>query len=125
MRYHLSNVSRVVRDVSNALYDIAGQYITWPSKDVQMNRIKTSFYDIVHFPGVVGAIDCTHVRIQAPPLNYEYAFVNRKWYYSTNVHRVCVITQVIYNLRLFSPPFPFDTYSMKYIQVFKYILQES
>jgi hypothetical protein len=84
MGYHISNVSRAVRDVSNALYDIAGQYITWPSKDVQMNRIKTGLYDIVHFPGVVGAIDCTHVRIQGPPLTYECAFVNRKWYYSTN-----------------------------------------
>ena len=80
MGYHISNVSRAVRDVYNALCDIAGQYITWPSKDVQMNIIKT---------GVVGAIDCTHVRIQSPPLNYEYAFVNRKEYYSKNVQGVC------------------------------------
>ena len=78
-----------MRDVSNALCDIAGQYITWPSTDVQRNRIKTGFYDIVHFPDVVGAIDCTHVRIQAPPLDYEYAFVNRKGYYSKNVQGVC------------------------------------
>ena len=89
MGYHISNVSRAVRDVSNALCDIAGQYITWPSTDVQMNRIKTGLYDIVHFSGVVGAIDCAHVRIQAPPLNYEYAFVNRKGYYSKNVQGVC------------------------------------
>ena len=89
MGYHISNVLRAVRDVSIALCDIAGQYITWPSTDVQMNRIKTGLYDIVHFPGVVGAIDCTHVRIQAPPLNYEYAFVNRKGYYSKNVRGVC------------------------------------
>ena len=62
MGYHISSVSRAVRDVSNALCDIAGQYITWSSTDVQRNRIKTGFYDIVHFPGVVGAIDCTHDR---------------------------------------------------------------
>ena len=85
MRYHISSVSRAARDVYNALCDIAGQYIIWPSKDVQRNRIKT---DIVHFPGVVRAIDCTHVRIQAPPLDYEYAFVNRKGYYSKNVQGV-------------------------------------
>ena len=89
MGYHISNVSRAIRDVYTALCDIAGQYITWTSKDVQMNRIKTGFYDIVHFPGVVGAIDCTPVRIQAPPLSYEYAFVNRNGYYSKNVHGVC------------------------------------
>ena len=69
IRYHISSVSRAVRDVSSALSDIAGQYITWPSTDVKRNRIKTGFYDIVHFPGVVGAIDRAHVRIQAPSLD--------------------------------------------------------
>ena len=82
IRYHISSVSRAVRDVYYALCDITGQYITWPSTDVQRNRIRTGYYDIVHFPGVVGAIDWTHVRIQAPSLDYEYAFVNRKGYYS-------------------------------------------
>ena len=92
MGYHISNVSRAVRDVSNNLYDIAGQYITWPSTDVQMNRIKTGLYDIVHFSGVVGAIDCTHVRIHAPPGDYENTFVNRKGYHSINVQGVCDLT---------------------------------
>ena len=87
--YHISSVSRVVRDVSTALCDIAGQYITWLSTDVQRNRIKTGFYDFAHFPGVVGVIDSTHVRIQAPPLDYEYVFVNRKGYYFKNVQGVC------------------------------------
>ena len=81
-------MSRAVGYVSNALCDIAGQYITWSSTDVQRNRIKTGFYDIVHFHGVVGAIDCTQFGIQAPPLYYEYAFVNRKGYYSKNVQGV-------------------------------------
>jgi hypothetical protein len=89
IRYHISSVSRAVRDVYNALCDIAGQYITWPSTDVQRNRIKTGFYDIVHFPGVVWAINWTHVRIQAPSLDYEYAFVNKKGYYFKNVQGVC------------------------------------
>jgi len=89
MGYHISSVSRAVRDVSSALCDIAGQYITWPSTDVERNRIKTGFYDFAHFPGVVGVIDYTHVRIQAPPGDYEYAFVNRKGYHSINVQGVC------------------------------------
>jgi hypothetical protein len=92
MGYHISSVSRAVRDVSNALFDIAGQYITWLSTNVQRNRIKTGFYDIVYFPGVEGAIDCIHVRIQVPPLHYEYTFVNRKGYYSKNVQSVCDLT---------------------------------
>ena len=58
MGYHISSVSRAVRNVSNVLCDIAGQYITWSSTDVEGNRIKTGFYDIAHFTGDVGAIDC-------------------------------------------------------------------
>ena len=67
MGYHISSVSRAVRDVC----DITGQYITWLSTDVQRNRIKTGFYEIVYFPGIVGAIDCIHVRIQAPPTTHR------------------------------------------------------
>jgi hypothetical protein len=37
----------------------------------------------------IRAINWTHVRIQAPSLDYEYAFVNRKGYYSKNVQGVC------------------------------------
>lgn len=45
------------------------------------------------FPGVIGAIDCTHVAI-VPPVkvnreNREYLFVNRKGYHSINVQLVC------------------------------------
>jgi len=57
MGYHVSSVSIAVRDVSNALCEIAAQYITWPSTDVERNRIKTGFYDIAHFLDIVGAID--------------------------------------------------------------------
>ncbi len=40
-------------------------------------------------PGVVGAIDGTHINIFAPSIN-ENIYVNRKWYYSTN-------TQVVFD----------------------------
>ena len=43
MGYHISSVSRAVRNVTNVLCDIAGQYITWPSTDVERNIIKTGF----------------------------------------------------------------------------------
>ena len=43
MGYHISSVSRAVRNVTNVLCDISGQYITWPSTDVERNIIKTGF----------------------------------------------------------------------------------
>ncbi len=46
---------------------------------VNMNRLSPDF------PNVIGAIDCTHTRIKAPPGPNEGAFVNRKGVHSINV----------------------------------------
>ena len=43
------------------------------------------------FPNVIGAIDCTHVRIQAPSGPVEADYVNRKSFHSLNV-QVCLCT---------------------------------
>ncbi|CAC5415318.1 HARBI1 [Mytilus coruscus] len=40
------------------------------------------------FPCVIGAVDGTHIRFQAPSHD-EYAFVNRKNYHSINVQGIC------------------------------------
>ncbi|KAH9375205.1 hypothetical protein HPB48_017286 [Haemaphysalis longicornis] len=40
-----------------------------------------------NFPGVVGAIHCKHIRIQAPSL-HEEPYVNRHLYHSINVQVV-------------------------------------
>ncbi|KAG0427516.1 hypothetical protein HPB47_025444 [Ixodes persulcatus] len=45
------------------------------------------FYAVDVFPGVVGAIDGTHVEIQGPPL-HEEVFVNRHLYHSISVQLV-------------------------------------
>ncbi|KAG2466220.1 HARB1 nuclease, partial [Polypterus senegalus] len=37
------------------------------------------------FPNVIGAIDCTHVRIKAPAGPTEPDYINRKSYHSINV----------------------------------------
>ncbi|XP_041347268.1 putative nuclease HARBI1 [Gigantopelta aegis] len=45
---------------------------------------EAAFLQIAGFPGVVGVIDGTHVRIQAPHKD-EPEFVNRKHFHSLNV----------------------------------------
>ncbi|XP_035224968.1 putative nuclease HARBI1 [Stegodyphus dumicola] len=51
------------------------------------------------FPGVIGAIDCTHVKIVAPPRNDstcpEHIFVNRHYSHSINVQMICDANQKI------------------------------
>ena len=87
--YHISSVSRAVRDVSGALCGVANQFIKWPTLAAEKNRIKEGFYQISQFPGVIGAIDCTHVRLLSPSGGNEYAYVNRKGFHSINIQGVC------------------------------------
>lgn len=49
--------------------------------------------DRFDFPGIIGAIDCTHVAIAAPSNNNEqypgFVYLNRKGYHSINVQLIC------------------------------------
>ena len=59
------SVSRAISDVSTALVKRAGNYITFP-KEPKLSEIKGNFYSVANFPGVIGLVDGTHIRIQVP-----------------------------------------------------------
>lgn len=42
------------------------QYIKFPTTQSEKSVIQREFYDIAKFPDVVGALDCTHVKIRSP-----------------------------------------------------------
>ncbi|XP_062602602.1 putative nuclease HARBI1 [Saccostrea cucullata] len=86
---HQSTVSRIVQKVSTALTrpHIIQRYIKFPTDAQTIHRHKTDFHAIANFPGVLGAIDGTHVRILRPTVNEE-EFVNRKNFHSINVQLV-------------------------------------
>ena len=46
------------------------------------------FFNIRAFPRVIGAIDCTHVRIRNPGGDHAEHFRNRKSFFSINVQTV-------------------------------------
>lgn len=83
-----STVSRVVTNVSLALVAKQQQYIKWPKDQQELSKLKTSFYDRGRFPCVIGCVDGTHIRIQAPHEN-ENGYVNRKGFHSINVQGIC------------------------------------
>lgn len=60
---------------------------------MNLNSVKEEFYSIASFPDVIGAIDCTHVRIQSPGGENAERFRNRKGYFSINC-QVNIITVV-------------------------------
>lgn len=83
-----ATASRVVSRVSAAIASLRPQYIVFPREEDRA-RIIQDFYNIANFPGVLGAIDCTHVKIQSPGGNMGEIFRNRKGYFSVNVQTIC------------------------------------
>jgi len=47
--------------------------------------------DPCRFPGVIGAVDGTHVAIWPPEKEREHLYINRKLYHSLNVLIVSII----------------------------------
>ena len=80
-------VSRCIQRVSHALAAKTDQFIKWPS-DQRKREIKQGFYECGGFPGVIGWVDGTHVRITARNID-EPSFVNRKGFHSLNVQTTC------------------------------------
>ena len=78
-----STVSRAVTDVLEALARKQNEFILWPSPG-KIQQVKQGFYSKGGFPGVIGCIDGTHVRIQGPSDN-ENDFVNRKGFHPINI----------------------------------------
>ena len=86
---------KVIHKVSRAIAKLKRRFLSIPEK---LADVKRKFYDIGHFPGVIGAIDCTHVRIICPNKENAMAFVNRKQVYSINVQAVCDSDAFITNI---------------------------
>lgn len=57
------------------------------------------FYNIAKFPRVIGALDCTHIKISSPGGEHAETFRNRKGYMSINVQAICdanlLITDIV------------------------------
>ncbi|XP_041364333.1 putative nuclease HARBI1 [Gigantopelta aegis] len=80
------SISKVITETLNALTTpvIIRRFITFPLNHHEVRMNEAAFLQIAGFPGVVGVIDGTHVRIQAPHKD-EPEFVNRKHFHSLNV----------------------------------------
>lgn len=66
---------------------IVTHFNDFPTTPHVIQQKQTQFMQIAGFPGVVGAIDGTHIKIIAPSIN-ENIYVNRKRYHSVNTQVV-------------------------------------
>ncbi|MGH0150759.1 UNVERIFIED_CONTAM: hypothetical protein FKN15_018217, partial [Acipenser sinensis] len=64
------------------------ELIATPNEEEQRD-ICTAFYTKSGIPGVVGAVDCTHIQIQFHRQHKDPAYLNRCGYTSMNCQMVC------------------------------------
>ncbi|XP_056001593.1 putative nuclease HARBI1 [Ostrea edulis] len=77
------SICRAVRDVCRGLCWVARQFINTPTGP-RMVQMKQEFFAITGFPYVLGCVDGTFIKLQAPSQN-QPDYVNRKGYNSLNV----------------------------------------
>ena len=53
----------VIQKIWRAIAKRKGHFLSFPDNLTDTRR---KFYDVAHIPGVIGAIDCTHIRIIYP-----------------------------------------------------------
>ncbi len=83
-----ATVCKAVSDVTTLLCQKLNEFVYFPDDPEEIQQIKEGFYDLAGFPGAVGAIDGTHVRIQSPGGDDAVSFFNRKGYSSINVQAI-------------------------------------
>ncbi|ROI81792.1 Protein ANTAGONIST OF LIKE HETEROCHROMATIN PROTEIN 1 [Anabarilius grahami] len=81
-----ATVSNVVTAMSVALGSLINQFVSIP-KDDQTAQTKHKFFQMGNMPCTIGAIDCTHMHIQAP-FEREWEYVNRKGRHSITIQLV-------------------------------------
>lgn len=83
-----STISRVVKRVSEVIASHYNEVIRFPQGNALLH-VQRGFMDIGGIPGIVGAIDCTHIPIQSPGGMNAELYRNRKGFYSINVQAIC------------------------------------
>lgn len=80
---------RIIIKVLRAIASLGKQFIKFPESDEELNKVVQGFYEISRFPRCIGAIDCTHIKIQSPGGEQAETFRNRKGFFSLNVQVIC------------------------------------
>ncbi|CAI6345284.1 unnamed protein product [Macrosiphum euphorbiae] len=84
-----SSACRYIHQVCRAIARHRSKYIYFPKNAVNMRKVVSGFYNCSRFPRVVGAVDCTHIKIQSPGGDNAETFRNRKGYFSINTQCIC------------------------------------
>ncbi|KAJ8287657.1 hypothetical protein COCON_G00003160, partial [Conger conger] len=86
-------MSRILPAVLNGILKL----VKFPYDAQRQVETMQGFSAIANMPGVISAIDCTHVRIKAPSGD-AFAYINRKNFHSLNVQLICDAKCVLLNV---------------------------
>lgn len=84
-----TTVSVTVGQVSEAIASLRPQFVKMPQTEQELATASFDFFNLAKFPRTIGALDCSHIRIQNPGGPNAELFRNRKGYFSINVQSVC------------------------------------
>jgi hypothetical protein len=86
---HQTTVCKTIKEVLPKIMEKAHLWIHFPSTATEMEIAKEDWQTVYRMPCTIGAIDCTHVRIEKPRGEFEDEFINRKGFASINVQATC------------------------------------
>ncbi|KAJ3665528.1 hypothetical protein Zmor_001020 [Zophobas morio] len=94
---HKSTACIIIQRVVRKIAALKPQYIKMPTQ-AELQNVKLGFYRLRRMPNVIGAIDCSHIRIESPGGLEAEVFRNRKNYFSINIQAVCDANIKILNI---------------------------
>nr|CAI5843090.1 unnamed protein product [Callosobruchus analis] len=62
----IASACRIIKKVSGSIAELGEHYIKMPSTNEELEVTAAEFYRKARFPRVIGAIDCTLIRIDSP-----------------------------------------------------------
>ena len=69
-----SSACRYIHQTCRAIAKQKHKFMSFPMNDVDTKRVVTGFYSRSRFPRVIGAIDCTHIKIQSPGMHKNVTY---------------------------------------------------
>ncbi|EZA60681.1 Putative nuclease HARBI1 [Ooceraea biroi] len=85
-----SAVSGAIHEIIDAINIIMPDWINFPRQLNEIEALQQQYWINTNFPGIIGAIDGTHIAIWPPGRNREHFYINRKLYHSLNVMIVSI-----------------------------------
>nr|CAH7738346.1 unnamed protein product [Callosobruchus chinensis] len=84
----IASACRIVRRVSESIAALQTTYIKMPNRNEELEMVAAEFYRIARFPRVIGAIDCTLIRMDKPGGEDSEIYRTRKHFFGINVQTV-------------------------------------